>query len=917
MGLSQETTFLAWWIWYSAFLPVSFVVAWVPRRPTTLSRNSCRRRPRKIPSASWHSNNVALRFPIELKSIQRSRDLAVSTALSLFAFKNGPDGDDTNQEQSNPGQGTQEIDDDENEKDKPSWIRAIRQWPLRESNAVSGSGVDQWLLGGPLQDHEADWLEEIVGGGGVTDEDNSTLPSASVLKSVSSSRISSSSTSFLRPLVSLLNMEALLFDYDEAQTDNFAGDSAGNESTGRTLVASDSLPGSSSTNASQIFASILPLSATLSANTTASLARGIATDWTVLEELGRLDQWADSIRRGISTADPKTFSKSAEAVLKQATTRIESLVADASAVISPATLQALINRARQAVPPSNINLLVGSENNVTSSGEMPKQVDLIEAAKRLALDRGLDVAEAAERARETTAYAVSLVTVADGVIRKGYVDGDFIAQRQRELQNKSDAVMLDDGVADGSQALFADYPSAEELNTYGPSLAQAAEMGALSGAIYEETIPRTHALNHAIVAQGRTKDVFWMVTDKLLVNASAFNDRNVALTKDPMLVRTLTIRGFDASDEGVDRERLINGICAAAPERLKSQPDVLIHSGLMSIARAIYKDVKQYIDWCAPTHKIILNGHSIGGSLSLLMLLLMTDDRGPEYVRNKILRVFTFGNPAVVCLRKPRRKTSEADETCDILKAFELPTNIVHGFAQPWDPVVRLFTQYDPLYPLAGGLGDDGVTPWANGPPRTLRTITKKIFEAWDGWPRFRETFRGQANQNYTSVGIQHILLPEPTRFLADRFVAVNIPVPPIETVLKISSRELLPALCNVFPLSTFEISFVPQAIRSFVHHFYPAYDMPLVAYVRRKAKGNGSLGPNNNGSGKSPSPPKAKKVSKKTATQFKEPALTNSAIAPSEDNRSILTGDAGPSWNLAAQWLQGKEGQIETKGNT
>jgi hypothetical protein len=30
-----------------------------------------------------------------------------------------------------------------------------------------------------------------------------------------------------------------------------------------------------------------------------------------------------------------------------------------------------------------------------------------------------------------------------------------------------------------------------------------------------------------------------------------------------------------------------------------------------------------------------------------------------------------------------------------------------------------------------------------------------------------------------------------------------------------------------------FEISFVPQAIRSFVHHFYPAYWYPLADYVK------------------------------------------------------------------------------------
>jgi hypothetical protein len=69
---------------------------------------------------------------------------------------------------------------------------------------------------------------------------------------------------------------------------------------------------------------------------------------------------------------------------------------------------------------------------------------------------------------------------------------------------------------------------------------------------------------------------------------------------------------------------------------------------------------------------------------------------------------------------------------------------------------------------------------------------------------------------------------------MADRFIPVNIAVPPIEAFLQISSSELLPALETVFPLDVFEISFVPQAIRSFVHHFYPAYGSPMMDYVIR-----------------------------------------------------------------------------------
>jgi hypothetical protein len=141
------------------------------------------------------------------------------------------------------------------------------------------------------------------------------------------------------------------------------------------------------------------------------------------------------------------------------------------------------------------------------------------------------------------------------------------------------------------------------------------------------------------------------------------------------------------------------------------------------------------------------------------------------------------------------------------------------------------------LYPLLGDMGEDGVTVYASGPPRTLRPITRAIFEAWDGWPLFRDTFRSTADQNYTSVGVQHILLPDSVRYLSDRFVAANINVPPVEHIMRISSKELLPGLDRNFPLDTFRISFVPAAIRGFIHHFYPAYGFPVVDFANKKLK--------------------------------------------------------------------------------
>jgi hypothetical protein len=37
-----------------------------------------------------------------------------------------------------------------------------------------------------------------------------------------------------------------------------------------------------------------------------------------------------------------------------------------------------------------------------------------------------------------------------------------------------------------------------------------------------------------------------------------------------------------------------------------------------------------------------------------------------------------------------------------------------------------------------------------------------------------------------------------------------------------------------VFTLDTFTISYVSVAVRSFIHHFYPAYGAPVVDYAEK-----------------------------------------------------------------------------------
>ena len=150
---------------------------------------------------------------------------------------------------------------------------------------------------------------------------------------------------------------------------------------------------------------------------------------------------------------------------------------------------------------------------------------------------------------------------------------------------------------------------------------------------------------------------------------------------------------------------------------------------------------------------------------------------------------------------------------------------------QPWDPVVRLFTAEDPTYPLVGDLGEDGVTLYASGPQRVLRPLVRSVLLIAPTWPSLRDTFQETDKQKLQSVGKQYIMLPPVTQYLSDRFAAVNVNVPEVDSVMTMSSDELLPSLYETFPLDEFSISFVPAALRSFIHHFHPAYTLPIQGY--------------------------------------------------------------------------------------
>ena len=594
-----------------------------------------------------------------------------------------------------------------------------------------------------------------------------------------------------------------------------------------------------------------------------------------VQELGGLNQWlinagAEDAKRSTTTTTPSSssnaLSDAAGAFINEATSRLDYLVSEASTVLSPSVIRGLVERASGAL--------------ALSDGDA-----FLRAAERLVgTQGGLDIREAA-----------NLVAVLNTVLSVGFVvnelDGN-VALRDRNGDEKKTVV-----AEAKTEPLFSGFSSAKLLKDrdYNIAVAKAAEFGILSGGIYQETEEKFFGEGHAFVANGTTADVAWIVSDSIdyarnyRVDGGANED---SANDDPVFVRTFTVRGYDASDETVDREELLITVCTATPEPLLH--GVRAHTGLLGIARQLYDTFEQYMDGIGPSHRIVLNGHSVGGSLSSMLLLLMVEKRGRkyifvsanvcvcwvvsparlfhfvscfmllstklnvrstritaqivpvDYVKEKVLRVFTYGSPPVfettpssdtATASTTSNNHNEEDEStdlyhCPVLSSYGLPSDIIYGYLQPWDPVIRLFSSIDPLYPLVDDLGEDGKTLYASGPARTLRPITRALIESWDGWPAFRETAVNTGDQTFVNAGIQHIFLPEPLRYVSDRLVSTNIQVPPVDAILRISGAELHPSLKHAFPLDTYRVSVLPTAIRSFVHHFYPAYDDALMAYA-------------------------------------------------------------------------------------
>ena len=114
--------------------------------------------------------------------------------------------------------------------------------------------------------------------------------------------------------------------------------------------------------------------------------------------------------------------------------------------------------------------------------------------------------------------------------------------------------------------------------------------------------------------------------------------------------------------------------------------DVLVHRGIYEAAKGIYQQmlpyVKSHLEACGKSARLRFTGHSLGGSLALLVnLMLLMRGEAPA---SALLPVITFGAPCIMC---------GGDH---LLRRLGLPRSHVQSITMHRDIVPRVFSCHYP-----------------------------------------------------------------------------------------------------------------------------------------------------------------------------------------------------------------------------
>ena len=158
----------------------------------------------------------------------------------------------------------------------------------------------------------------------------------------------------------------------------------------------------------------------------------------------------------------------------------------------------------------------------------------------------------------------------------GYVSGDPLAGKEKiileNVRITSSTQHQPQHRRESPKALFDSFDlSAIELNSWSPGLGQMYKMSQLASFIYAaDYVEKLAAKGESLVATQTTANVKRTISDSLVTRTSSTTgsttDGSEGTNTKPCcnMQRAVTIRGYDASDEKVDRHDLLYMICCKA-----------------------------------------------------------------------------------------------------------------------------------------------------------------------------------------------------------------------------------------------------------------------------------------------------------------------------------------------------------------
>eukprot|EP00270_Netrium_digitus_P009607 TRINITY_DN2929_c0_g2_i1.p1 TRINITY_DN2929_c0_g2~~TRINITY_DN2929_c0_g2_i1.p1 ORF type:complete len:313 (-),score=87.24 TRINITY_DN2929_c0_g2_i1:718-1656(-) len=176
----------------------------------------------------------------------------------------------------------------------------------------------------------------------------------------------------------------------------------------------------------------------------------------------------------------------------------------------------------------------------------------------------------------------------------------------------------------------------------------------LSGLVYKsEPMPFLRALGYDVIASGSNPYTSYFVADKM--NPSSPSSFSSTSLVDVTWTRYVIARGVPWGRPGIDERRIWRQLSQFWPVEFGGQDVPLIaHKGVKAMAEELFEEVIGSILFNAGQKKIsniYFGGHSLGGSLALLLMLLLRQHQqqvGRKWPTIPHLSVHTFGSPPVL-----------------------------------------------------------------------------------------------------------------------------------------------------------------------------------------------------------------------------------------------------------------------------